>query len=149
MNVLVLADRLPFPLTNGQNLRIFHYVKKLKDRHAFTLVSYGEPPHPVEIDGLFRDIHTLDQRPRPTPAGSRMRGLRTMLSPDDKELGTFATRRVPYNRRGIEIKLRVRLRAALRTPSPYDTARLFIKAHQFAGEVRRIRRAVVQGLAGE
>jgi len=83
LNVLVLADRIPYPLTNGQNLRIFHYVKKLRDRHDFTLVSYGEAPHPPEIDGLFREIHTLGERPRPIPSGSRMRALRTMLSPDD------------------------------------------------------------------
>jgi glycosyltransferase involved in cell wall biosynthesis len=83
LKVLVLVDRIPFPLTNGQNLRIFHYVKKLKDRHDFTLISYGKPPYPPEIDRLFRAIRTLDERPRPTPAPSRVRGLRTMLSPDD------------------------------------------------------------------
>jgi glycosyltransferase involved in cell wall biosynthesis len=83
LKVLVLADRIPFPLTNGQNLRIFHYVKKLMDRHDFTLVSYGKPPHPPQIDGLFQAVRTRDERPGPTPAPSRVRGLSRMLSPDD------------------------------------------------------------------
>ena len=30
LRVLLLCDRYPFPLQNGQNLRVWHYVKRLR-----------------------------------------------------------------------------------------------------------------------
>ena len=59
MRVLVICDAHPFPLTNGQNLRIFHYVRHLKDRHVFDLLSVGAPVVPQELVPLFNDIHVL------------------------------------------------------------------------------------------
>lgn len=64
LRVLLLCDRYPFPLTNGQNLRIYHYVCELAGRHDFHLMCYADGPPPEEIWPLFRSIRTF---PRPQP----------------------------------------------------------------------------------
>lgn len=71
MNVLVLCDRYPYPLENGQSLRIFHYVRQLIERHTFDLVCYADSPSPPEIRPLFRSIRTF-----PRPQGERASGLK-------------------------------------------------------------------------
>jgi sugar transferase (PEP-CTERM/EpsH1 system associated) len=76
MRVLVLTDRLPFPLSNGQNLRIYHFVKGLSDRHEFHLLTYGVEPHPHEIQSIFREIRAIGPRlgvPAPVPFMQRVR----------------------------------------------------------------------------
>lgn len=62
MRVLLLCDRMPYPLQNGQNLRIFHYVRLLKNRHSFDLLCYGDGVVPPEVEPLFRSIEVF---PRP------------------------------------------------------------------------------------
>lgn len=56
MDVLVTCLNYPFPLENGENLRIFHYVRALRRRHNFDLVclEVGEVPAPVA--NLFRHV---------------------------------------------------------------------------------------------
>ncbi len=61
MKVLVVADRYPYPLQNGQNLRIFHYVKQLQNQHVFDLVCYGDNEIPAQIESMFRDITTFSK----------------------------------------------------------------------------------------
>jgi polysaccharide biosynthesis protein PslH len=56
MRILTVCDSYPFPLTNGQNLRIYHYVKRLRHKHKFDLLCYGDPPVPEEIRPLFEKI---------------------------------------------------------------------------------------------
>jgi glycosyltransferase involved in cell wall biosynthesis len=63
MKILTLCDRYPYPLTNGQNLRIFHYVQKLRERHDFDLICYGDGSTPEEIRPLFGSIESFT-RPR-------------------------------------------------------------------------------------
>lgn len=70
MRVLVICDRYPYPLSNGQNLRIFNYVKELQDTHCFDLICYGEPEVPQPIQVMFSKIRAV-----PAPPKVRARGL--------------------------------------------------------------------------
>lgn len=70
MKILVLCHRFPYPLDNGQNLRIFHYVRELRERHTFDLICYGESDPPSEIQPFFRSIRVF-----PTPQAVRASGL--------------------------------------------------------------------------
>ncbi|CAB1276751.1 glycosyltransferase family 4 protein [Candidatus Nitrosacidococcus tergens] len=56
MKILVLCDRFPFPLQNGQNLRIYHYVTHLSKKHQFDLVCYGDNEIPFPLRKLFHKI---------------------------------------------------------------------------------------------
>ena len=62
MKVLVNCDRYPWPLDNGQNLRIWHYVQALRSQHSFDLYCWGEPPVPPELRELFGEVRVF---PRP------------------------------------------------------------------------------------
>lgn len=76
MKILVLCDRFPYPLENGQNLRIFHYVRELAARHAFDLLCYADPgaAAPAPLRPLFRSVRTFP-RPRGAPASGVSRLL--------------------------------------------------------------------------
>lgn len=56
MDVLVTCLNYPFPLENGENLRIFHYVRALQPRHNFDLVCRGSADVPPPLRKLFRHI---------------------------------------------------------------------------------------------
>ena len=56
MDVLVTCLNYPYPLENGENLRIFHYVRALCARHTFDLVCRGSDDVPAPLRGLFRHI---------------------------------------------------------------------------------------------
>lgn len=58
MRILVLCDRYPFPLYNGQNLRIFHLARALREHHELDLVCYGEEEVPGPLSELFNDIRS-------------------------------------------------------------------------------------------
>lgn len=62
MKILVLYSRAPFPLTNGGNLRLFHYARELHGDHELDLCYYGTPPAPAEITACFNSITAF---PRP------------------------------------------------------------------------------------
>lgn len=70
MRILVACDIAPYPLTNGQNLRIFHYVRELRARHAFDLVYLGVGAPAPELTPLFGSIDVLP--PFDTPAQDSM-----------------------------------------------------------------------------
>ena len=59
MNVLVLCLRYPFPLTDGEALRIFNYVKELGGKHVFDLVCLAKGPVPEPIAKIFRRVETV------------------------------------------------------------------------------------------
>lgn len=80
MKILVLCDRYPFPLTNGQNLRIFHYVRALRAKHSFDLVCYAGDPAPKAVRELFGSINTF-----PRPARRPSAGLRRLVDAFDVE----------------------------------------------------------------
>ncbi len=59
LRVLVICDRYPYPLYNGQNLRIFHYVRHLSKHHRFDLLCYGDGDAPEEIRDMFGSIRAF------------------------------------------------------------------------------------------
>ncbi|EAR21142.1 glycosyltransferase family 4 protein [Nitrococcus mobilis] len=98
MRVLLNCDRFPYPLHNGQNLRIYHYVRELRDRHEFDLVCYGDRPPPEPLRGLFRDIWWT---PRPI-ASSESFWCRVFHPLDPERMA------VPSNEMAREIHARLR-----------------------------------------
>jgi glycosyltransferase involved in cell wall biosynthesis len=78
LKILVLCDRYPFPLTNGQNLRIFNYVRLLKAAHEFDLVCYADDPVPQEVNRLFGTVRTFVR-----PRLARSSGLRRVVDAVD------------------------------------------------------------------
>ena len=56
MDILVTALNYPYPLENGENLRIFHYVRALRQRHNFDLVCRGSERVPPPLQELFRRV---------------------------------------------------------------------------------------------
>jgi polysaccharide biosynthesis protein PslH len=86
LKVLLICDRYPFPLHNGQNLRIYHYVTRLRHRHSFDLLCEGEGEPPKELNGLFGTIEHF-----PPAAAVRRRGW------DRIRHGFSVTRMFPHN----------------------------------------------------
>lgn len=74
MRILTICDSYPFPLTNGQSLRIYNYVQRLHGRHTFDLLCYGDPPIPNELKHLFRNITVF-----PQPSGRSLSPLAQLL----------------------------------------------------------------------
>ncbi len=69
MDVLVTCKRYPYPLENGENLRIFHYVRALRGRHNFDLVCLGDEPPPEPLKPLFRRIVVVSDSGAVHPEG--------------------------------------------------------------------------------
>ncbi|HZR03843.1 MAG TPA: hypothetical protein VFA81_11785, partial [Burkholderiales bacterium] len=65
MDVLVTCLNYPYPLENGENLRIYHYVRTLRSRHNFDLICLGDGEPPAQLKQLFRRIDHV-QAPRET-----------------------------------------------------------------------------------
>jgi sugar transferase (PEP-CTERM/EpsH1 system associated) len=61
MKILLLASRIPYPLHDGENLRVFHFSKYLSRHHQLHLLAYGSglPPAP-EAARYFRRIHIVE-----------------------------------------------------------------------------------------
>lgn len=74
MRVLLLCDRFPYPLTNGQNLRIYQFIRNLKEAHSFDLVCYGETAPPAELNELFDQMHVF-----PRPVAMRSGGFKRIV----------------------------------------------------------------------
>lgn len=77
-----MTDRFPYPLTNGQNLRIYNFVKNLHRRNKFYLVTYGKGDYPVEVKELFQKIYLLDTKPRQSRNGSWLMRFRSRFLAD-------------------------------------------------------------------
>lgn len=63
MNILVLSNQYPFPLTDGESLRVFSLLKSLRERHKFDLICFDKKTLPNEIRQLF---HKIDIFEKPT-----------------------------------------------------------------------------------
>ncbi|MFA9460968.1 glycosyltransferase family 4 protein [Thiohalorhabdus sp. Cl-TMA] len=88
MRILVLADAMPYPLSHGQHLRIFHYVRTLGERHEFDLLCLDDRPLPQPVKEIFRRIETI---PPTEPARSAKRGWRERFAleemlPEDQRI---------------------------------------------------------------
>ncbi len=80
MKILVLCKRVPFPLTDGESLRIFNYAKRLASAHHLDLTCLGDGPQGGPIAEVFRCIEIL---PMPPPATTtRTQRLRNVFRVD-------------------------------------------------------------------
>jgi len=61
MRILLLASRLPYPLDNGEDLRVFHFAKNLSKKHDLHFLGYGEQSVPDEVSGFFKQIHLVEE----------------------------------------------------------------------------------------
>lgn len=83
MKILLLASRVPYPLYNGEDLRIFHFAKYLSQDHELHLVAYGSGSSSApEAACYFKRIHTLEAAPTNGANGRLMSRLLQAFSPD-------------------------------------------------------------------
>src|ERR1043166_4560971 len=61
--MLLLASRLPYPLHNGEDLRIFHFAKNLSQKHEIDLLAYDANSPAPEAACYFRRIHAVSTKP--------------------------------------------------------------------------------------
>ena len=80
MNILVLCRRIPFPLTDGESLRIYHYAKRLAANHQLDLVWVDGPSRDAELGGIFRRLERVADVPVAPPGA--LRRLRNTFSID-------------------------------------------------------------------
>lgn len=72
---------MPYPIEDGQSLRIYHYVRHLRRTHSFVLVTFGAPPYPEPIRDLFEQIRTVP-RPGSQPEPLSLRKIARAISVD-------------------------------------------------------------------
>jgi len=65
MKILVFAVKPPYPLSDGYNLHLYHYIKKLSNRHEFFLLSwFSNQETPLNIlKSLFSHIKMIPRFP--------------------------------------------------------------------------------------
>lgn len=71
MKLLVLCKRVPYPLTDGESLRIFNYAKRLAGLHRLDLVCLQDPSRSADVDGVFGRIEALPAAAREEPSAIR------------------------------------------------------------------------------
>jgi polysaccharide biosynthesis protein PslH len=63
MRILLLASQMPYPVQNGEDLRIFEFVKQLALRHEIHAIVYGGGEAlPPNLEKCFKKIHLLDEK---------------------------------------------------------------------------------------
>ncbi|MFT4538038.1 MAG: glycosyltransferase involved in cell wall biosynthesis [Planctomycetota bacterium] len=67
MRILLVLQKLPLPLQDGYNLRIYHYVRRLAERHEIHLLSLEQGQMPDEMLECFASVGTHPMRTPPQP----------------------------------------------------------------------------------
>jgi glycosyltransferase involved in cell wall biosynthesis len=80
MNLLVVSTWLPYPPDNGSRLRAYQLLRHLARRHTLTLLAFGEPGAPADLDTLRSLCAHLEVVPPTRLSGGRLR-TRGLLSP--------------------------------------------------------------------
>jgi len=79
MRILLIASRVPYPLHNGEDLRIFQLAKQLWSRHEIHLITYGDTGRLCpEIRDSFKQVYLLDE---PIQAKTVRRTFRRIIIP--------------------------------------------------------------------
>ena len=79
MKLLVVSTWLPWPPDNGSRVRAYHLLRHLARKHAVTLLAFGVPRSPADLD-VLRAFCGHVEVVQPTPlSGSRL-GVRGLLS---------------------------------------------------------------------
>jgi glycosyltransferase involved in cell wall biosynthesis len=85
MRLLVLSSWWPCPPDNGSRLRAFHLLRRLSRRHEITLIAFGTPREPADIEPLHACCaRVIAVEPTPVPASGL--GPRGLLSPTPRSL---------------------------------------------------------------
>ena len=80
MNLLAVSTWLPYPPDNGSRLRAYQLIRQLARRHTLTLLAFGEPRAPADLDALRALCGHVEVVP-PTPLNGGRLGMRGLLSP--------------------------------------------------------------------
>ncbi|HUR29191.1 MAG TPA: glycosyltransferase family 4 protein [Planctomycetota bacterium] len=82
MKILLLSNKVPWPLHDGYCLHNYHYSRQLCARHELHLVSLGEGPVPAELQGIYASTEIVPRRPEPRRRTLASRALHA-LSADE------------------------------------------------------------------
>lgn len=82
MKILLLANKVPWPLHDGYNLHNYHYSRRLCVDHELHLIALGEGELPAELAGLYKSVRILPRRPEPRRESLAARALHA-LSADE------------------------------------------------------------------
>ena len=61
MRILLITDRYPYPLTNGQNLRVFNIAKLLSKNHAISIACFANGNMASQAPELFVKTNTFER----------------------------------------------------------------------------------------
>lgn len=78
MRILLLANRVPFPLQDGYNLHNYHHARELSRQHELTLLALGEEPVPAEVRGYFQSVRMVLPRAVGNQSSLFLRALRSL-----------------------------------------------------------------------
>ncbi len=65
MKILLLCNKVPWPLHDGYSLHNYHYSRQLCARHEIHLLSLGDGAVPAELDGIYASTQIVPRRPEP------------------------------------------------------------------------------------
>lgn len=81
MRLLLLSSRVPYPVLNGEDLRVWEFVKHLASRHVIDVIAYREiDPVQQEAQRYFRELHLLPSA-EPKPQVGGLKRLREAFDP--------------------------------------------------------------------
>jgi glycosyltransferase involved in cell wall biosynthesis len=80
VKVLVVDEEVPFPLNTGKRIRTWNLLRRLKDRHEITYLSWGKGEAPVDGDGV-RFVNLGQELPAMKGPGFYASLLTNLLSP--------------------------------------------------------------------
>jgi hypothetical protein len=62
VKILLLASRIPYPLHNGEDLRVFHFAKNLAKRHELHFLGYDSRLVATEVEPYFKSVRTVAEK---------------------------------------------------------------------------------------
>ena len=62
MKILLLTSRIPYPLHNGEDLRVFHFAKNLAKRHELHFLGYDSRLAATEVEPYFKTVRTVGEK---------------------------------------------------------------------------------------
>jgi polysaccharide biosynthesis protein PslH len=82
MRFLLLTSQLPYPVLNGEDLRVWEFAKQLTSKHAVDLVAY-RPMHdvPQVLRKCFRNVQLVEPVEPKTDSGGGMKRLLNAFRP--------------------------------------------------------------------
>ena len=81
VRILLLASHMPYPLDNGEDLRVFHFAKNLAQRHELYFLGHGAQADPNEATRFFQEIYLVDERDSSADSHSNHKSIVSSFSP--------------------------------------------------------------------